>query len=65
VLERDLYSKKVSLFKYWILNDPESDILVTKCLIASFRFAKLASIVVIIGTIKAMLRIESIVVRIV
>lgn len=64
VLERDLHSKKVSLSGCGILNDPESDILVTERFVASFRFARLASIVVIIGTIWAMPGIESIVVRV-
>jgi hypothetical protein len=65
VLERDLYSKKVSLSEYGILNDPESDILVTERLVASLRFARLTSIIVIIGAIWAMPGIKSIVVRIV
>ncbi len=51
VLEHDLYSKKVLLSKCGILNDPESDILVTEYIVASLHFARLASIIVIIGAI--------------
>lgn len=65
VLERDLHSKKVSLSGYGILDDPESDILVTQCLLASSRVGRLASVVIIIGAIRAMPGVESIVVRVV
>jgi hypothetical protein len=51
VLKRNLYSKKVSLFKYRILNDLELDILITERFIESLRFAKLTIIVVIISAI--------------
>jgi hypothetical protein len=51
VLKRDLHSKKVSLSESGILNDPESNILVTERLVESLRFARLAGIVVIIGAI--------------
>jgi hypothetical protein len=51
VLERDLHSKKVSLSKCGILNDLELDILVTERLVASLRFARLTSIIVIISAI--------------
>jgi hypothetical protein len=51
VLKRDLYSKKVSLSRCGIPNDLELDILVIERLVASFRFARLASIIVIIGSI--------------
>lgn len=65
VLERDLHSKKVSLSGYGILDDPESDILITQCLVASSRVGRLTSIIIIIGTIIAIPGIESIVVRVV
>jgi hypothetical protein len=51
VIERDLHGKKASHSRCRILNDPELDILVTECLVASFRFARLASIIVIISVI--------------
>jgi hypothetical protein len=63
VLKRNLYSKKVLLSRCRIVNDLELDILVIECLVVSFRFARLVSIIIIISTIKAMLEIELNVVR--
>jgi hypothetical protein len=51
VLKRNLYSKKVLLSKYKILNNLKLDILVIERFVKSLRFAKLASIIVIISAI--------------
>ena len=59
------YSKKVSLSRCRILNDLESDIIIRERLVASFRFAKLASVTVVISIIQAMLGVGSIVARVV
>lgn len=65
MLKHNLYNKKVLLTKYRILNNLESDILITERFVKSLCFAKLASIVVIISTIQAMLGIKLVVIRVV
>lgn len=59
-VKRDLHGE-VSLSKHRVLNDPESDILVRERLVASFCFARVASIVIVIGVIWALPGIESVV----
>ncbi len=54
MLKCDLHDKKVLLFKYEILNNSESDILVTERLVKSFSFTRLISVIVIICAIQAM-----------
>jgi hypothetical protein len=48
VLQGDLHSKQVSLSARGILHHPKSDVLLTKCLVASLCLSRFTGIIVII-----------------
>jgi hypothetical protein len=56
VLEVDLHYNQVTLPRRGILHDPELDILVAECLIASFSTRRFPNIVIVISVVNIILR---------
>jgi hypothetical protein len=62
VLKGNLYYNYVTLPRRGILHNPESDILVIECLVASFNTKRFPNIIIVVGVINIILRLGLVVV---